>query len=191
LALAAHRLMSSATVPWWAVAGALSVVFGLARASAGEQRGLGPITALMLAVQAGLHWWFDAAQLAGTPARACVPMVGMDAMTGICGAPGAQSLSAVLQATPFMLVAHVAAAVLTAWWLWRGEAALFALVRLLRVRLADWTWLLWAWCTAQRRCARLRPESAPVSAGVRRSCRLLVLRFHVVRRGPPTRAALV
>jgi hypothetical protein len=189
LALAAHRLMSGAAVSWWATLGAALVVFGLARAAAGAQRGLGSITALMLGAQAGLHVWFDAAQLTTASTPACAPMPGMPGMgrmAGVCGALGAHaSLSAVLHATPAMLAAHTLAALVAAWWLWRGEAALFGLVRLLRVRLADWAWLLWALCAVRCVAGGCRPRACGAGGRGPRTLRLVVLRFQVVRRGPP------
>jgi hypothetical protein len=108
-------------------------------------------------------------------------MHGMPAMSGM-GSVGGHLLT---QAGLGMLLAHVCAALLTAWWLRRGEAALFSLARWVRARTAQrWRRLL-ALIAGPRPLAgsrrrTTRPGQAVVPTGA-------VLRHVLLRRGPPTR----
>ncbi|MFI5678996.1 hypothetical protein [Streptomyces cellulosae] len=85
--------------------------------------------------------------------------------------------------TPHATVAHVSAAVLLTWWLRRGEAALFSLLR----RTATLVPGLAAWWRV-RRGARYVPATPrrrrPATAGPR-ILRPALLRHAVQRRGPP------
>ncbi|WP_017596320.1 hypothetical protein [Nocardiopsis potens] len=109
-----HALASGHAVPTGAALLGAAVVFGFARAAAGRERGYGPIAAWMLWGQLALHAVFSAAQAAGAPHTA-----GHTAHTG-----GGDS------SDPGMLAAHLLAALVSAWWLRRGEAAAFTLLRL-------------------------------------------------------------
>ncbi|MFI6930784.1 hypothetical protein [Streptomyces sp. NPDC050287] len=89
--------------------------------------------------------------------------------------------------TPHATAAHVSAAVLLTWWLRRGEAALFSLLR----RAATLVPGLAAWWRV-RRAARYMPavprRARPAAAGPR-TLRPTLLRHAVQRRGPPAMTA--
>ena len=149
LGVGAHRMMSDAAVPLWAILFGTAGVYGLARIGSGRERGLLGIAALIGALQIGLHLFFDYAQRASAaeamsalakvmvpgicrPPAASTPMAGgMASMPGMKSAP--TTVAAVMPGTHMsatgMLLAHVLAAVLSAMLLHRGEAALHALAR--------------------------------------------------------------
>lgn len=108
-------------------------------------------------------------------------MAGMPSMATM----GSASTHLLTQAGLGMLLAHACAALLTAWWLRRGEAALFSLARWVRV----WTAVRW------RRLFALIAGPRPLAATRRRTTRPgqalippgAVLRHALLRRGPPAR----
>ncbi|RCG32390.1 MFS transporter [Sphaerisporangium album] len=116
LAAGAHRFAGgTAPAPWVLPSGALAVMTGttlLAR----RERPPAAVVAWLLAAQLLLHWWFGAA---GTSA---VPRPHEHGVPGLSYGPG-------LGAGAGMLLAHLTAALLTGWWLARGEAALWSLLR--------------------------------------------------------------
>ncbi|WP_371483224.1 hypothetical protein [Kitasatospora sp. NBC_00315] len=139
-------------------------------------------------------------------------MAGMDDMPGMGGTtamPAVRSAAALhphatgtahaalwwhapsLGLTPGMLVGHLAATVVAGWWLWRGESALWRLVRLGATRAR-------AWVSPLRRVLRLLaaltragaaggggPRSRRAPGNRHRPPAGAVLRHSVVRRGPP------
>ena len=165
LGVAAHRLMSGAAIPAWAmVLGGLGA-YVPARFGTRRERGLVGILALMGVVQIALHLLFAFAQDAAVSAAStastatmppstsmwtaglhvpsgasmsgmAMPSVAMPGMSmsgaslrgmamagmGMPGAGGAMRMGA------GMLLGHVAAAVICAWWLRRGEAAVHRVV---------------------------------------------------------------
>ncbi|MEU2423741.1 hypothetical protein ABZ619_22400 [Streptomyces sp. NPDC007851] len=178
LAAAGHGLTMGDLPPLWADAAGFAAVFVLGRALAGQERGLPEIGVGMLLTQAGLHIGFDvarritpvhSARTAGMPMN--MPMHGHTMAAGL--APHPHVLTA--HAT----VAHVLAALVASWWLRRGEAALWTLLRraaALVPGLAAW------WHDA--------PLPAPADRGLPASARpvrprLLTLRHALSRRGPP------
>ncbi|MCG7202444.1 hypothetical protein [Streptomyces arenae] len=179
LAAAGHGLAMGDMPPLWADAAGFAAVFVLGRALAGRERGLPEIGAGMLLTQAGLHMGFDAARRV-TPVHTArmadmpmnMPMHGHTMAAGT--APHAHALTA--HAT----VAHVAAALVASWWLRRGEAALWSLLRravALVPGLAAW----WDDVPLPTPADRGLPALArPVRP------RLLTLRHAVSRRGPPS-----
>lgn len=85
-----------------------------------------------------------------------------------------------------MLVAHVAAALMTAWWLRRGEAAVYALARWVALRALNPLRRLLAlfgaaWLVTDAPTAPARQRNLPPAGGA-------TLRHVVVRRGPPCAA---
>ena len=180
-ALAAHAALAATTVgqAWCAV-------FAASCLAAGRERGFAPIAVFMLGAQALLHDWFHAAQLqpTGTPCVSAVDLPAGVNVPQLCGPlmPG-------WAASALMVGVYVLAALLCAWWLARGEAALFALGRqafaLCRVLLA--APLLLAVVTTPRSPRRaLRPPVArtPVIL-ISRVCPALV------RRGPPSAVVFI
>ncbi len=161
-----HALASGHTVPAGAALLGAAVVFGFARAAAGGERGYGSIAAWMLWGQLALHAVFSAAQAAGAPHAA-----GHAAPAGDGGS-----------SDPGMLAAHLLAALVSAWWLRRGEAAAFTLLRLAADAVLA---VLPALVTGDARLAApqraARPRGGPEA--VRRTVRLL--RYAVVLRAPP------
>jgi hypothetical protein len=89
--------------------------------------------------------------------------------------------------TAGMLLAHVSAALVAAWWLRRGEAAVWSLARTLGLALIAPLVLL-----AVTLVAWTPPRRIPAAAAEGR-CRRLgpgrLLRFDLARRGPPMTAA--
>jgi hypothetical protein len=174
--------MSPSQVPTTAVLFGAVAVFCFARmaASLGE-RGLVSIGFLVGGSQFGLHLLFEVAR-APVAHPAAMSMPGMADMSGMAGAP---SGSAPLGLTSGMTIAHVVAAILTAWWLRRGEAALFAVARQAGAAL-DTSWRMLTWWAAGAPLSRLMPWVAPtLDFEPRRSYVGRLLLFMVIRRGPP------
>ncbi|MFF5208364.1 MFS transporter [Streptosporangium sp. NPDC000396] len=142
-------------------------VFGLALPLAARERSFAPILAGLVIAQLGLHLLFSALCSAEVPAA---PVPGPhDAH--LSGGPGLG-----------MLLMHAWAVWLTAWWLERGERALWSLLRVLA-----------AWAVRVLRLLLLGPVPAHGPAGVRADggqtwlLRPAMLRHAVTRRGPPLR----
>jgi len=138
LGVAAHRAMSEAAVPPWAVVVAGAGVYASARLGARRECGLLGIMVLMGVLQVALHLLFALAQDAAAPQSSAASM-SMPAMPMPAGASmpamsmpmHGSSMSVVhggMRMGAGMLLAHAVAAVICAWWLRRGEAALHALV---------------------------------------------------------------
>ncbi|MFG2960664.1 hypothetical protein ACGF5O_43955 [Streptomyces sp. NPDC048291] len=201
LAAAGHGLAMGDLPPLWADAAGFVTVFVLGRALAGRERGLPEIGVGMLLTQAGLHFGFDAAR-AVTPAasapavtmahmrmhgQAMAGMSGMGVMGGMTGVAGRAGVRGAVQSYPHVHVlsahatlAHVVAALVASWWLRRGEAALWSLLRrtaALVPGLAAW------WHDAPLPAPADGPRLAP--AAPIRPRPLLALRHAVSRRGPP------
>ncbi|WP_103957064.1 MFS transporter [Nonomuraea solani] len=154
LGVAAHML-GGASVPAPAMLGALGLAFGAAYPLAGRERSIAVILPLLAGLQVVLHLLFSLshaaspAQMAGHLHSGLVPGLGM-------------------------LITHAWAVGLTALWLTRGEAAFWALLRRLAVRLlVIWLPLL------------TTPFSTPLWTAEPRVPRSAVLRHVVSRRGPP------
>ena len=133
LSVAAHRAMSQTAIPPWAVVLGGIGVYAPARLGSRRERGLLEITLLMGVLQVALHLLFayaqeqaaSAAQMSMSPAQS-MPGMAMPAgssMSSMSGAGGGMRMSS------GMLLGHVLAAAVCAWWLRRGEAAVHAVVR--------------------------------------------------------------
>ncbi|MGW2748222.1 hypothetical protein [Streptomyces sp. NPDC001450] len=176
LAAAGHGLAMGDMPPLWADAAAFLGVLALGWALGGRERSLPGIGTAMLLTQAGLHIAFDAAHRSGGDGRAhAMRMASMPGHSMV--AMHAHSTAHVT--TAHATLAHLLAALLASWWLRRGEAALWALLR----RAVAFVPGLVAWW-------RDAPLPAPVGrvlslpAGPEPS-RRPTLRHAVSRRGPP------
>ncbi|MFF2809546.1 hypothetical protein ACFVT2_20650 [Streptomyces sp. NPDC058000] len=136
---------------------------------------------------AGMDWDSPPVrQPAGGVARGGSPADAMDSMAGMRTMAGMHPMPAMHHAGFGMLAAHLLAGLVCAWWLHRGERALFALLaalaaaadrplyRLLRLLLAGVTVPV-----AHVGPRRVRPRAAAAQP------HLAVVRHAVIRRGPP------
>ncbi|GAB2855905.1 hypothetical protein GCM10027176_67920 [Actinoallomurus bryophytorum] len=160
LAITGHMMVSHAAVPVPAAVGGLVALTVIGIALTGTERSLATILTGLLGGQFMLHAVFTAAQQ------------GQHLEHG--HAMGSSSGAAA------MTFVHVAAAVVSSWWLRRGERAVWALARRIAAVLL-------------RPARALRAPSLPMSAapfpGVPAAVhgiRGTVLRHVVVRRGPPS-----
>lgn len=207
LTAAGHIWMSGRGLPWWALALAFAAVGAAGYALAGRERGLPTICGLMLAGEWGLHLLFAAVQgpapvsamqravdaaTAALPASArALPVtdwvcggMGGAGMGGGAGSSTAARLAAALAAGHGlgMFAVHAAAGLLCAWWLWRGETALFRLLRRLGTLSAPLLAILWPEALVAPDLVtgcrvRVRPDVFAAT--------LRLLAARVVRRGPP------
>jgi len=213
LAVAAHRLMSATGIPFAAEAFGAVVVFCFARiAAAPGERGLASIGLLVGGSQIGLHLLFQAVQdsaghavsatasgLAAVNAAGSMP--DMPGMTNAISGVSAASATSVVSAhgsmpgmpagmtpglTSGMTIAHILAAAITAWWLRRGEAALFAAVDRTRAVVgASWR-LVASWLVGTPLIPSAPSATQAVGLGIRCPSVVHALQFTVIRRGPPT-----
>ncbi|NRQ31621.1 MFS transporter [Nonomuraea sp. NN258] len=154
LGVAAH-VLGGGSVSAPVMLGALGLSFGAAVPLAGRERTFALILPLLGALQVVMHLLFALAHTAPEQAAAGHAHAGL--------VPGLG-----------MLVAHGWAIALTALWLSRGEAALFAVLRRLAVRLLVIVLPLFS-----------TPFSVPPSTSRPLLPRSAVLRHVVSRRGPP------
>lgn len=126
-----HVWMSGRTVPWWALILAFLLVSAAALAFAGRQRGFAAIAVLMLTGEFGLHLLFSAAQRTADTGMT-MPMPGMPGMPSPPPGPplpGSWLMDLAMRHGPLgMIAVHGAAGLLCAWWLYRGERAVFGLL---------------------------------------------------------------
>jgi hypothetical protein len=174
LSAAAHRVAVGATPPLWAGGCGFLAVLAVACPLSGRERSLRAIAGAMLAVQVALHFAFDAA----LPRSGAMGM----RMQGMPGAPGGHEMAAHGVMT-HSAVAHLLAALLASWWLHRGEAAFWSLLRRARSLapgLAAW----WGVRTGPGVPVSVYRVAAAGPAPVRGT----ELRHAVSRRGPPAMA---
>lgn len=165
LSAAAH-LLAGGAICAQSAAGGLALAFTAGAAAAGRERPLAVILPLLAGVQVALHVLFsltDASLTHAAPAAEAARIAG-HAHTGLAPSLG-------------MLIAHGWAVALTALWLARGEAALWALLRRLPLRLRR---LLWVF-----RLPDPVPFLTATSAEPVVPRRTTLLRHAVHRRGPP------
>ncbi|WP_369246682.1 hypothetical protein [Streptomyces sp. R41] len=167
LAAGGHGLATGEAPPLWADGAGFLTVFAAGCLLGGRERSLLGIGLGMLAAQAGLHLGFEAAR-----PRMAMTMHGAHMMPAHAHAM-----------TPHATAAHVAAALLATWWLRRGEAALWSLLR-------------WAVAFVPGLAAWWRVRTGPSPARAQRDVvcrnafetwplRQVLLRHAVSRRGPP------
>ncbi|GHE05677.1 hypothetical protein GCM10010339_42570 [Streptomyces alanosinicus] len=173
LAAAGHGLAMGDMPPLWADTAGFLGVSALGWILGKRERSLAGIGTAMLLTQAALHAGFDAAHRATRTA----------AMPGSSMARSMAAMHAHATAHPHSTAhaaaAHLLAALVAAWWLRRGEAALWSLLR----RAATLVPGLTAWW-------RDTPLPLPADPGPRVPAapappRLTRLRHAVSRRGPP------
>ncbi|MET8169091.1 hypothetical protein ABZT34_33390 [Streptomyces sp. NPDC005329] len=182
LAAAGHGLATGDTPPLWADGAGFLAVFTAGWLLGARERALPGIGAAMLTTQAGLHFAFDAAR-SRTAART-MPVMPTTSAHGTHAHgmhPYGMHLPAhtVTAMTPHATAAHVLAALAASWWLRRGEAALWSLLR----RAVAFLPGLAAWW-------RGTPDPLPVpsvhpAAAAPAPPRQRLLRHAVSRRGPP------
>ncbi|MFJ2033804.1 MFS transporter [Streptosporangium sp. NPDC087985] len=143
----------------WAITTGTAVVTALATLLAGRERSTTTINVSLAALQLFLHELFAYGDPSGI---------------SLTTHPHGQGLSEGLG----MLIAHLTVALVTGWWLARGEAALWALLRSAGRRLGRMLRLLPAPATPGPRMGAVFPPVAPAPARG-------VLRHTVSRRGPP------
>ena len=103
---------------------------------------------------------------------------------------GAHAVAAPMGLSAGMTTAHVLAALLAAWWLRRGEAAVFACARWAgALARATWRTLAWLLATPAPDGTPSR-AAAPRGPGAPRGFHSRLLRFSVIGRGPPTAPAV-
>ena len=165
LAAGGHALANGTAPPVWGQAVGFAPLFGAGCLLAGRERSLPAIAAGTLTAQGGLHLAFGVLH----------PHSGM-VMDGMY-------MSHAHAVTPHATAAHVAAALALTWWLRRGEAALWSLLR----RAAALVPGLLAWWRVAGG-TRLVPDARNVvrlCADGPLPLRRILLRHAVQRRGPP------
>ncbi|MET7572343.1 hypothetical protein ABZT04_28170 [Streptomyces sp. NPDC005492] len=173
LAAAGHGLATGATPPLWADGAGCGVVFFMGCLLGGRERSLAGIGAAMLVTQAGLHLGFDLAR-----PRAGMAMAGMAHMSAHSMAPMRETQAM----TPHAVAAHVLAALVAAWWLRRGEVALWSLLRWAVAFVPG----LVAWWQDSPATLPAAPTAAPGHTTADAApLRQLLLRHAMSRRGPP------
>ncbi|MFE6484227.1 hypothetical protein ACFVGN_15000 [Streptomyces sp. NPDC057757] len=168
LAAGGHGLATGEAPPLWADGAGVLALFAAGCLLGGRERSLAGIGGGMLAAQAGLHVGFGAAR----------PRMAMD-MHGA-------HMTHHHAMTPHATAAHLAAALLATWWLRRGEAALWSLLR----RAVTLVPGLAAWWRgpAGPSDTRARWNAVCGNAAEPRPLRQALLRHAVSRRGPPAGA---
>ena len=177
LAAGGHALATGMAPPVWSQVAGSVPVFIAGCALAGRERSFLGIGGATVAAQAGLHLAYDALRPhAATAAHAGMRMASPHRLTG--HALAGQSL------TPHATAAHLAAAVVLTWWLRRGEAAVWSLLR----RAVACVPGLVAWWSLVRdgRGRPTPPGTVRPAVGEAWSPRPVRLRHAVHRRGPPT-----
>ncbi|NUQ99917.1 MAG: hypothetical protein HOY79_26340 [Streptomyces sp.] len=166
LAAAGHGLATGAMPPLRVDAAGVSAVLAPSCVLCGRERSLVGICVAMLTAQAGLHAAFDLACSGGGTVR----MAGM-VMARPAHAPLAHAA-----------LAHLLAALVASWWLWRGEAAVWSLLRRAATfvpGLAAW------WRTGCGPTLSNSPAARPWRSRAEYLVRPVLLRHALSRRGPP------
>ncbi|MET7730740.1 hypothetical protein ABZT02_05185 [Streptomyces sp. NPDC005402] len=164
LAAGGHTLATGMAPPVWTQAAGFVPVFVAGWLLGGRERSLGAIGGATLTSQGGLHVAFGAAR-----PHTVMVMHGMR-----------MTHTHVHALTPHATAAHVSAALLLTWWLRRGEAALWSLLR----RAVALVPGLAAWWRGYGEPIATDPERPPADGPS--APRPLLLRHSVHRRGPPT-----
>ncbi|MFF5013607.1 hypothetical protein [Streptomyces sp. NPDC001165] len=166
LAAGGHVLATGAAPPVWVQAAAFMPVFAAGCLLGGRERSLAAIGTGTLVAQGGLHLVFHTAR----PHHVAMAMHGM-------------RMADAHALTPHATAAHVGAALVLTWWLRRGEAALWSLLR--------WAVAFVPGLAAWLQVADVERGVPDAQGLVRRaaggpwSLRQARLRYAVHRRGPP------
>lgn len=199
LSVGSHVLLSRVPLPLPVVAGLSAVVFLVAYATAGRERGFWPIAALLVPLELAADTVFTSGQQfcygqAGGPVTGSLRSVGLDVLCGggvggpLPGVVSPERGAAALLNSPdpvlpwLLLAVHVSIGLLATVWLRHGEAALAGLVR--TAATSAFRPLLVAFASVAgtvRRTVRrgARPTGRP------RPNRTHLLVHSVGRRGPP------
>ncbi|MCQ9178121.1 hypothetical protein KMT30_03505 [Streptomyces sp. IBSBF 2953] len=176
LAAGGHALATGVAPAAWVQIVAAAPVFVGACLLGGRERSLVGIGAGTLASQGALHVAFHTAR-----PHSAMLMHGMRMSPSSAHAPGPHAL------TSHATAAHLVAALALTWWLRRGEAALWSLLRWAVAfvpGLAAWWRLVRDFPGGSGTPARVR-----IATGGTRPLRQTRLRYAVHRRGPPTRTS--
>ncbi|MFI6334594.1 hypothetical protein [Streptomyces sp. NPDC050535] len=165
LAVGGHGLATGEAPPLWADGAGALALFAAGCLLGGRERSLAGIGGAMLAAQAGLHLGFEAARPRMAMNTHGAHMTHHHAMT------------------PHATSAHLAAALLATWWLRRGEAALWSLLRR-AVTLVPGLVAWWRGRTGPSH-TQARWNLVCGNAAEPRPLRQVLLRHAVSRRGPP------
>jgi hypothetical protein len=182
LSVTSHVLLSHMPLPLATVAGAYVLVFAVAYALGGRERGYWAIAALLVPLELAADTAFTAGQ------HTCYgpgggPVTGSwRALTCHGGEVGSRlgSSAAGHSASPWLLLAvHIGVGLAASLWLRRGEAALHRVLRTAFLPLA-------VAMAALRTTPYRRPAARPAHAAPASAAPALPLLLHsVVRRGPP------
>ncbi|CAL9617181.1 hypothetical protein SUDANB121_05781 [Nocardiopsis dassonvillei] len=164
-----HALGSGHDVPLPGLLPGMAVVFAMAWAAAHRRQGWAALTGRMLWGQLALHVTFSYAGSFGASHTAPHP----DQVVADAAMPAWA-----------MIGMHVLSALVSAWWLHRGEAALFAFLRFMALALLPLLLALGA-LPAPRGPVVPRLRSADAPARIR----LPYLRHSLILRGPPVPSA--
>lgn len=186
LAVAGHRLGTGVTPPVWADGAGFLGVFGTGWVLGGRERSLAGIGVVMLGAQGVLHVVFEVAGASAVPLPNAAgagmrrhAMGGGPLLTG-----GVEHLREM--GTP-VTAAHVLAALVASWWLRRGEAAVWGILRsaVESVPSLGGVWRLLGVPVGLPG----GPVGAPRSVVRAVPLRQVLLRHAVRRRGPPSRVS--
>ncbi|MFI0357124.1 hypothetical protein [Actinomadura sp. 9N407] len=161
LATLGHALTSTTTVPSWAIVAGFGGVLAVTLALAGHERSLPTVLGGLLGGQFVLHSLYAGASSTG----------GHHAPAEIAGHESGTA----------MTLAHIGAAVVSAWWLRRGERAAWSLARRIAERPARLLLTIEP-VTVPPRTPRVTVAEITTGPAGR------ILRHQVVRRGPPRRS---
>ncbi|MCL7378801.1 hypothetical protein [Streptomyces sp. 35G-GA-8] len=198
LSAGSHVLLSRAPLPLTVVAVLSVVVFLVAYAAAGRERGFWRIAALLVPLELAADTVFTSGQHAcygpaGGPVAGSLRSVGFDVLCGgVFGTPlpgvvSPEGAAATLLNSPdpalpwLLLAAHVSIGLLAAFWLRHGESALSRLVRAAGARAFRPLLIAVAAAGTVRRTVRRGPRPADRP----RPSRTRLLVHSVGRRGPP------
>lgn len=176
LATAGHAVAAHATVAPWAIGLGFAAVFVVAWVLAGVERSLATILGGLLGGQFALHSLFSSAAAMGGDGAGMGHPMHHSAMPGHGGMA--------------MTFAHILAAVVSAWWLHRGERAVWALARRAAALAAGPLRALLALLDCADPTAVAVPLPARTTA-VRMTPPRSPLRHCVIRRGPPFHPTII
>ncbi|MEV6412553.1 hypothetical protein [Kribbella sp. NPDC051718] len=178
-----HVLMSDASLPWWAVAGAFVGVWACGWWLAAYERDVVSVTAIAVAAQAVLHVGFTIAEMIGSAGSVPAQPAMVHEMAHAQGM--AHGGGMILGSMLGMFAAHLVVALLSGLWLAYGERAVFRVVRYAAQRVRASLTLVHR-VSAPLGLPRVRPSLAFRVRTMRR----LRLVHAIVSRGPPAGVAV-
>jgi hypothetical protein len=176
LAALAHRLAGGDGPTAWALTVAAAGVFAGSAMLAGRERSPVLITSVLLVAQGGLHELFNH----GATVKAILTS---RLWASVPAAPVGDHQTHGLGISLGMLLAHLTAALVTAWWVARGEAALWSILRRVGIAAVRVLLGLFTPVDATRLVALGRVAHGWRHLGLPRINE--PLRYIMVRRGPP------